>query len=70
MNIELMLKAQEEAERFIESVQELLEHRATNTDWQGKFHLSDAPFIYGKHSATVKRRSMDLTRSLSKMRQG
>lgn len=70
MNIDLMIEAQEEAERFIESVQELLEYRATDTDWEGKRHLIKATVVCGKHAATVKRRSMDLTRSLSKMRQG
>lgn len=62
MNIEDILKAQEEAERFIASVQDMLEDRAHNN--------SKSSIVYGMYGATIKRRSMDLTRSLSKMRQG
>lgn len=62
MDYELMLKAQDEAERFIESVQVALEEKAKSN--------SKSDFIYGMNAATVKRRSMDLTRALSKLRQG
>lgn len=62
MEIERILKAQEEAERFIESVQELLEDRA-KCDFK-----SDV--AYGRYAASVRRKSMDLTRALSKMRNG
>ena len=62
MEIEHILKAQVEAERFIESVQELLEYRA-KSDFK-----SDV--AYGRYGASVRRKSMDLTRALSKMRNG
>lgn len=57
MQKEDILAAQEEAEKFIESIQEWLEYQAHNE------------YSSGMLTATVKRRSMDLTRSLSKMRQ-
>lgn len=62
MEVEHILKAQEEAERFIESVQELLEDRAKN-DFKSEV-------AYGRYAANVRRKSMDLTRALSKMRNG
>lgn len=62
MDFELMLKAQDEAERFIEACQVVVEERAK----QGR----QSAFSYGMNAATVKRRSMDLTRALSKLRQG
>lgn len=62
MEIEHILKAQDEAERFIESVQELLEDRA-------KRDLKSS-LAYGHLAASVRRKSMDLTRALSKMRNG
>jgi len=62
MDINTILQAQEEAEKFIESVQELLEDRAKNNQ--------KGDYAHGMHAATVKRKSMDLTRTLSKMRQG
>lgn len=62
MNIEDILQAQEEAERLINSIQELIEHRAHNN--------TKSDICYGMYAATIKRRSMDLTRSLSKMRKG
>lgn len=62
MDYELMLKAQEEAERFIEACQVVVEERAKSS---GKYN-----YVHGMNSATVKRRSMDLTRALSKLRQG
>ena len=57
-----ILKAKEEAQRFIESVQELLEDRAKR-DFKSEVH-------YGRYAADVRRKSMDLTRALSKMRNG
>lgn len=62
MEIEHILKAKEDAQRFIESVQELLEDRA-KSDFK-----SEVP--YGRYAASVRRKSMDLTRALSKMRNG
>ena len=60
MKHEDILKAQEEAERFIESVQEYLQERVNK---------GDLPEHYpSMHRAAVKRRSMDLTRALSAMR--
>ena len=61
MKHEDILKAQEEAERFIESVQEYLNDKAHGG-------ASDCTFTGSKFRATVKRRSMDLTRALSAMR--
>lgn len=61
MKHEDILEAQEEAERFIESVEEYLNDKAHNG-------ASSFTFTGSKYRATVKRRSMDLTRSLSKMR--
>lgn len=57
-----MLKAQDEAERFIEACQEVLEERAHSG--------AKLAYAHGMNAATVKRRSMDLTRILSKLRQG
>ncbi len=62
MELGHILKAKEEAQRFIESVQELLEDRA-KSDFK-----SEVP--HGRYTASVRRKSMDLTRALSKMRNG
>lgn len=62
MEFEHILKAKEEAQRFLESVQELLEDRA-KCDFK-----SNA--VYGRYAADTRRKSMDLTRALSKMRNG
>ena len=60
MKHEDILKAQEEAERFIESVQEYLQERVNK---------GGLPEYYPSiNRAAVKRRSMDLTRALSAMR--
>ena len=60
MKIDLMLKAKEEAQRFINDVEDLMYDEHDRTRMR----------THGIKAATVKRRSMDLTRSLSKMRQG
>lgn len=62
MELGNILKAKEEAQRFIESVQELLEDRA-KSDFKSKVP-------HGRYTASVRRKSMDLTRALSKMRNG
>ena len=62
MELEHILNAKEEAQRFIASVQELLEDRAKR-DFK-----SDVP--YGRYAASVRRKSMGMTRALSKMRNG
>ncbi|HEY4538142.1 MAG TPA: hypothetical protein VIG45_06785 [Erysipelothrix sp.] len=61
MKHEDILRAQEDAERFIESVQEYLNDKAHGG-------ASDFEFSGSKCRATVRRRSMDLTRALSAMR--
>ena len=55
MKKENILNAVEDAKRFLEAVKE----------WE----KSDINYWDFKNSANVKRKSMDLTRSLSKMRQ-
>lgn len=62
MNIESILKTQDEADRLIEAIQELLEYRATC--------IHDGSYVTGMHAANIKRKSMDLTRQLAKMRRG
>lgn len=60
MGIDQILKTKEEAERFIESIQEMLEHRAQSGN--------ECNWIHGKYAANIKRKSMDLTRSLAVLR--
>lgn len=76
MNIDLIKDAVVEAERFIDEAnkeindqKERSENKGYNQSW---FKSSqELGFLRGSvGTATIKRRSMDLTRSLSKMRQG
>ena len=76
MNIELIKQAVLEAQRFIdEATKEMDDQKARserkgyNRDWF-KASQDRGELCGGSGAATIKRRSMDLTRSLSKMRQG
>lgn len=62
MNLKTILKTQEEADRLIEAIQEMLQDRAESG--------VDCGYISGMYAANIKRKSMDLTRQLAKMRRG
>ncbi|KAF1026213.1 MAG: hypothetical protein GAK29_01475 [Acinetobacter bereziniae] len=72
MNLNLLLDAKAEAERFIKSIDDEIDKQnkdAKKYSWIKS--TIDRGYLYsGAGVATIKRRSMDLTRSLSKMRQG
>lgn len=76
MNIDLIKQAVVEAQRFIDTANEELNSQKSkasrkgyNQDWFKK--SQELGYLRGSAgTATIKRRSMDLTRSLSKMRQG
>lgn len=76
MNVNLIKDAVAEAQRFIdEANKEMNDQKARSEDKgynQSYFKSAqDLGFLRGGvGTATIKRRSMDLTRSLSKMRQG
>ena len=76
MNIELIKQAVFEAQRFIdEATKEMDDQKARSESkgYNGEWFRSsqDRGYLHGSQgTATIKRRSMDLTRSLSKMRQG
>ena len=63
MKLSNIQQAVEAAKQFIEQAE-----IATNNENRNEWH-SEKYSVPGKHSAALKRRSMDLTRSLSKMRQ-
>lgn len=60
MDIEKILETQEEAQRFIDAVQELLEQQAHGN--------VSKKYPSGMYVANIKRKSMDLTRSLAALR--
>lgn len=72
MKLELLLEAKVEAERFIKSIEDEVAKQtkmAEKNKWIHS-HLAGGDLYFGAGTATIKRRSMDLTRSLSKMRKG
>lgn len=72
MKIDLLLEAKEEALKFIKSIDEEMDKQkkiSEKNKWI-ESHLASGNLYFGSGIATIKRRSMDLTRSLSKMRQG
>ena len=76
MDINLIKNAVLEAQRFIDAANEELndqksrsENKGYNQSWFKS--AQERGYLHGSAgTATIKRRSMDLTRSLSKMRQG
>lgn len=64
MKVETLKTAMQEAERFLKRAEVLLE----NSTEDGEFN--HFPFHCFKDSASVKRASLDLTRSLADLRQG
>lgn len=72
MKLDLLLEAKLEAERFIKSINDEIDKQnkeAEKHKWM-RSTLDRGCLYSGAGVATIKRRSMDLTRSLSKMRQG
>ena len=64
MEIETLKTAMQEAERFLKRAEILLKNSTENGEFKNyRFHSS-------KDSASVKRASLDLTRSLADLRQG
>lgn len=64
MKVETLKTAMQEAERFLKRAEALLENSTENGEFKYfRFHCS-------KDSASVKRSSLDLTRSLADLRQG
>lgn len=64
MNIETLKTTMQEAERFLKRAETLLENSTVDGEFNHfLFHSS-------KYSASVKRSSLDLTRSLADLRQG
>lgn len=76
MNINLIKDAVVEAQRFIDEATKEMDDQKARSEGKGYneewFKSSqDRGYLRGSQgTATIKRRSMDLTRSLSKMRQG
>ena len=76
MDINLIKNAVLEAQRFIDAANEELNEQKSRSEGKGyneEWFKSSQERGYlrgGQGTATIKRRSMDLTRSLSKMRQG
>ena len=64
MNIETLKTTMQEAERFLKRAETLLKN-STEDGELNHFH-----FHCSKDSASVKRASLDLTRSLADLRQG
>lgn len=64
MEIETLKTAMHEAERFLKRAEALLENSTENGEFN---HFR---FYCSKDSASVKRASLDLTRSLADLRQG
>jgi len=73
MKLENVQKAIAEAQAFIDEAKALLEEKHIERDWVGgRFVETTRESEYtvsGAKNAAVKRKSMDLTRALSKMRQ-
>lgn len=64
MEVKTLKTAMQEAERFLKRAEALLENSTENGEFKTyRFHSS-------KDSASVKRASLDLTRSLADLRQG
>jgi hypothetical protein len=58
-----IIKAEAEAERFLEVIQNYHDRRATDKDFYSHSH------IYGyRETGAIRRASMDLTRALAEMR--
>lgn len=76
MNINLIKNAVAEAQRFIDEANKEIDDQKAKSENKGCDHsyfksAQDIGFLRGSAgTATIKRRSMDLTRALSKMRQG
>lgn len=76
MNINLIKDAVAEAQRFIDEANKEMDDQKARSEDKGynQYYFKSAQergFLHGSAgTATIKRRSMDLTRSLSKMRQG
>ena len=64
MEVETLKTAMQEAERFLKRAETLLEKSTVNGEFK---HLH---FHSSKDSASLKRSSLDLTRSLADLRQG
>lgn len=65
MTVENIKRAQAEAKRFLDCVEDVLENGTHESTWQGETAYC---LDHGKRTGALRRASMDLTRALAEMR--